>query len=45
MSSCSSSEGNWVTLDEFLTRKLNVQVTHGISPEAFEQVKKQLNED
>jgi K+-sensing histidine kinase KdpD len=38
-------EGKWVTLDEFLTSKLNVQVTHGISPEAFEEVKSQLNKE
>jgi K+-sensing histidine kinase KdpD len=38
-------EGKWVTLDEFLTSKLNVSVTHGISPEAFEEVKKELGKD
>ena len=38
-------EGKWVALDEFLTSKLNVTVSHGISPEAFEEIKKQLNRD
>jgi hypothetical protein len=38
-------EGKWVALDEFLTSKLNVKVTHGISPEAFAEIKKQLNKD
>jgi K+-sensing histidine kinase KdpD len=38
-------EGKWVTLDEFLTSKLNVHVTHGISPEAFEEVKKELGKE
>ena len=38
-------EGKWVTLDEFLTNKLNVKVSHGISPEAFAEIKKQLNKE
>jgi hypothetical protein len=33
-------DGNWIPLDKFLTNKLNVQFTHGISPEAFENLKK-----
>lgn len=36
-------EGKWVTLDEFLTSKLNVPVSHGISPEAFAEIKNQLD--
>ena len=36
-------EGRWVTLDEFLTDKLNVQVSHGISPEAFDEIRRQLD--
>jgi len=35
-------DGKWVPLDEFLANKLNVQITHGISPEAFEQIKNSL---
>jgi K+-sensing histidine kinase KdpD len=38
-------EGKWVTLNEFLTSKLNVKVTHGISPEAFAEIQKQLGKD
>jgi hypothetical protein len=35
-------EGKWVPLDEFLAKKLNVRISHGISPEAFEEIKKSL---
>ena len=35
-------EGSWVTFDEFLTHKLNLKLSHGISPEAFEQLKQEL---
>jgi len=35
-------DGKWVPLDEFLAKKLNVRITHGISPEAFEEFKKSL---
>lgn len=35
-------QGKWVTLDEFLTDKLNVKISHGISPEALAQVKQEL---
>jgi len=38
-------EGKWVTLDEFLTNKLNVKISHGISPEALAQIKEELNKD
>ena len=38
-------EGKWVTLDEFLTNKLNVKISHGISPEALAQVKRELDKD
>lgn len=38
-------EGKWITLNEFLTKKLNVKVSHGISPEALDGITKQLNGD
>ena len=31
-------EGRWVALDEFLTNKLNTQITYGVSPEAMQEV-------
>jgi hypothetical protein len=31
-------EGRWVALDEFLTDKLNTQITYGVSPEAMQEV-------
>ena len=31
-------EGRWVALDEFLTSKLNTQITYGVSPEAMQEV-------
>ena len=36
-------EGKWVALDEFLMNKLNVRVSHGISPEALDEIKTQLD--
>src|SRR5664279_3991473 len=36
-------EGKWVTLDEFLTNKLNVRISHGISPEALAEIKGELS--
>jgi len=38
-------EGKWVTLDEFLTSKLNVRISHGISPEALAEIKRELSKD
>lgn len=38
-------DGKWLTLEEFLKTHLNVDVSHGISPEAFEQLKRNLQED
>ena len=35
-------DGKWLSLEEFLASKLNVHVSHGISPEAFEEIKKSL---
>ena len=37
-------EGKWVTLDEFLTSKLNLRISHGISPEALAEIKRELSE-
>ncbi len=37
-------DGSWIPLDQFLANKLHVPISHGISPEAFEQVRKSLNE-
>ena len=31
-------EGRWIALDEFLTSKLNTQITYGVSPEAMQEV-------
>lgn len=31
-------EGRWVALDEFLTSKLNTQITYGVFPEAMQEV-------
>jgi hypothetical protein len=31
-------EGRWVALDEFLTNRLNTQITYGVSPEAMQEV-------
>jgi hypothetical protein len=36
-------EGKWLTLEEFLTSKLNVKLSHGISPDALAKIKAQLN--
>jgi K+-sensing histidine kinase KdpD len=36
-------EGKWVTLDEFLTSKLNLRISHGISPEALAEIKRELS--
>ena len=38
-------EGKWVALDEFLTNKLNVKISHGISPEALAKIKRELGKD
>ena len=38
-------EGKWVTLDEFLTSKLNVRISHGISPEALAEIKQELSNE
>jgi hypothetical protein len=38
-------EGKWVTLDEFLTSKLNVRISHGISPEALADIKRGLGKE
>ncbi len=35
-------DGAWIPIDEFLTRRLRVHFTHGISPEAYEDLKKSL---
>lgn len=35
-------EGKWMTLDEFLANKLNIRVSHGISPEALERIMEQV---
>jgi hypothetical protein len=35
-------DGKWLSLEEFLASKLNVHVSHGISPEAFQEIKKSL---
>jgi hypothetical protein len=35
-------DGKWLSLEQFLASKLNVQVSHGISPEAFQEIKKSL---
>jgi hypothetical protein len=35
-------DGKWIPLDEFLAKKLNMHISHGISPEAFEEIKKSL---
>ncbi len=35
-------DGRWISFDEFLTSKLHVSVSHGISPEAYEEIKKSL---
>jgi CheY-like chemotaxis protein len=38
-------DGSWVDLQEFITRRLGTKLSHGISPEAFEEhVKPQLEE-
>ena len=36
-------EGKWVTLDEFLTNKLNLRISHGISPEALAEIKREIS--
>jgi hypothetical protein len=38
-------DGKWVTLDEFLTNKLNLRISHGISPEALAEIKQELSKD
>jgi hypothetical protein len=35
-------EGKWVTFDEFLTNKLSIKLSHGISPDAFEAIQKEV---
>jgi hypothetical protein len=36
-------EGKWLTLEEFLTNKLNIKISHGISPDAFTRIKEELD--
>ena len=36
-------EGKWVNLDEFLTNKLNLRISHGISPEALAEIKREIS--
>ena len=38
-------EGKWVTLDEFLISKLNLRISHGISPEALAKIKRDLSKE
>jgi len=35
-------DGEWLSLEMFLARKFNVEITHGISPEALAQMKSSL---
>jgi hypothetical protein len=37
--------GQWIPLDKFLADKLHFSISHGISPEALDEVKKALNEN
>ncbi|HEY5909236.1 MAG TPA: hypothetical protein VJA21_01385 [Verrucomicrobiae bacterium] len=37
-------DGKWMPLDEFLSSKLNVQISHGISPEASAELTKSLKD-
>lgn len=37
-------EGKWITFDEFLTKHLHVQLSHGISPESLNQLLKEVGE-
>ena len=34
----------WIPLDEFMASRLNVEITHGISPEAFEKVSQEASQ-
>ncbi len=36
--------GKWMPLDEFLRERLHVTVSHGISPEALEEIRNELEE-
>jgi len=36
-------DGQWIPLDEFMARKLHVQITHGISPEGVQQINESLD--
>jgi K+-sensing histidine kinase KdpD len=35
-------EGKWVALEEFLSNKLHIPISHGISPQAVEEIKQNL---
>ena len=35
-------DGRWVTVEEFLERKLGVRVSHGISEDAYEKLKEEF---
>ncbi len=35
-------DGRWIPIDEYLMDKLHVPISHGISPEAFEEIKRTL---
>ncbi len=37
-------DGRWIAFDKFLAEKLHLSISHGISPEAMERLKKELDE-
>jgi len=37
-------DGKWIPIDEFLTRKLHLKLTHGISPEASQEFQENAEE-
>lgn len=36
-------EGQWLTLSEFLTQRLHLEISHGISPQAHQKIMQSLN--
>jgi hypothetical protein len=38
-------DGQWIPLDQFLAKELHLSISHGISPEALEEIKKSMDDD
>ncbi len=38
-------DGKWIDMEKFLADKLHISISHGISPEALDELKKSLDQD